>query len=114
MSNTYRDKVKAHYNKSSKQWTRELVGNNRIYRFSVIWHQLKLKEYDYFKNKPFYTQIHLTVCRYDKNPSWWNHQYSTVPARRKERDLLMKLLRTPELADMLVFPDFKKPVVYYW
>lgn len=51
---------------------------------------------------------------YGKNPSHWNHQYSTVPRRAKERQLLSKLKNNPDLADNICFPDGKKPVIYYW
>jgi hypothetical protein len=47
-------------------------------------------------------------------PSHWAREYHTKPRRAKERDLLTKLLKNECDADDVVFPDGKKPVIYYW
>ena len=50
---------------------------------------------------------------YSHNPSYWNHLQSTVPSRRKERDILKKLRIDSDCGDYN-WPSYKKPVIYYW
>ncbi len=51
---------------------------------------------------------------YSKAPSHWNHDYSTVPRRASDRELLHKIKKGELDPDDTVFRDGKKPVIYYW
>jgi hypothetical protein len=51
---------------------------------------------------------------YSNMPSHWAHDYHTVPRRAEERELIGKILKGELDYDEVVFPDGKKPVVYYW
>lgn len=51
---------------------------------------------------------------YSKSPSWWNHDFSTVPRRAKERALCRKIVKGDIDLEEVVFPHSKKPVIYYW
>jgi hypothetical protein len=52
--------------------------------------------------------------KYSKSPSHWNRDFSTKPRRARERELLSKLMKDELDADKVVFPDGKKPFIYYW
>lgn len=60
------------------------------------------------------TRGHSRRTRQMTTPMWWNHETSIVPARHKAKLIAKKLVRQPEIADAEVWPDYKKPVVYYW
>lgn len=49
-------------------------------------------------------------------PGWWIKMTATVPQRRETRDLLRKVVTSPveDLEDCPVFPQGKKPHIYYW
>lgn len=49
-------------------------------------------------------------------PMWWRHEHSQVPLRRKERDIFKVMLKTVHLDELeaVIFPHWKKPVIYYW
>ena len=51
---------------------------------------------------------------FGKNPGYWNHDYTEVPNRRKERDLLKKIPRLIDYEESPLFPLAKKPYEYYW
>jgi hypothetical protein len=48
------------------------------------------------------------------DPAWWNHLYDIVPARRRTKALLDKIKKVPAEAEEIIFPDFKRPHIYYW
>ena len=48
------------------------------------------------------------------DPAWWNHLYDIVPARRRTKALLDKIKKVPGVVDEIVFPDYKRPHIYYW
>lgn len=51
---------------------------------------------------------------YSNAPSQWNRYYHTKPRRAKERNLLDAIKSGYLDYDNTVFPDGKKPVVYYY
>lgn len=59
-----------------------------------------------WKEKAFYEQW------YKVSPSHWNRLYHRVPARRKSKQLIHLYYKTGR--EDLVFPDYKRPHVYYW
>jgi hypothetical protein len=50
---------------------------------------------------------------YSSSPGKWNRLHSTVPARRKTKINLNKVLYNLN-DDHLLWPDYKKPLIYYW
>jgi len=46
-------------------------------------------------------------------PGWWVHQRIVVPARTETRRLEHQVKQGHE-PDSVLWPDFKKPHVYYW
>ena len=51
---------------------------------------------------------------YSKAPSWYNRDFCTRPRRVKERDLIGKIMKGERDPEEVVFPDGKKPFIYYW
>jgi hypothetical protein len=49
-------------------------------------------------------------------PMWWFKMTTTVPNRRKQRDLIKSLIKTKHLDELeaAIFPLWKKPHIYYW
>lgn len=45
-------------------------------------------------------------------PGWWVHEWMTVPARRRSRQLEHLVVRGVE--DSWRWPDNRKPHLYYW
>ncbi len=46
-------------------------------------------------------------------PGWWVNIFMTRPARREQKLLLRRVLGGVD-SDGMNWPDFHKPVVYYW
>lgn len=60
-------------------------------------------------------KYHSDACyTMQSTPSYWIHDYHTVPRRRKTRDLSKKILRLDNYEDAPEFPLDKKPYIYYW
>lgn len=49
-----------------------------------------------------------------RNPSWYNHDYSTVPRRVEERRLQRGIIKGEFNVDEIVWPLDHKPHVWYW
>lgn len=47
-------------------------------------------------------------------PWYWRHNYHTIPMRAETRHLIHWVLSDKTDADDLVWPDGKKPHIYYW
>ena len=47
-------------------------------------------------------------------PSHWNNRYHTRPRRRKESQLLHQIKTGFRDYDEVVFPDGRKPTIYFW
>jgi hypothetical protein len=52
----------------------------------------------------------LTMSSY---PKWWDVEYHTRPARIRSNGLLHLIERGVD-SDVLHFPDYRKPHIYYW
>ena len=67
-------------------------------------HRNRLKTYWNSRNKP---------TNFSQNPGWWDHEFSTIPSRRASNRQLNMILRGIS-PDLIVWPDYKKPKLYYW
>lgn len=47
-------------------------------------------------------------------PSHWNNRYHTRPRRAKERKLIHQIKSGYSDPDGIIFPDGKKPEIYFW
>jgi hypothetical protein len=47
-------------------------------------------------------------------PSYWNNCKHTRPRRAKERQLIKKIVHGYIDPDDIIFPDGRKPHVYFW
>lgn len=47
-------------------------------------------------------------------PGWWIREFMTRPARQKCKRLLEKIKKGERDPDDTVYPDNKKPHIYYW
>lgn len=49
-----------------------------------------------------------------KDPRWWRHDFHTVPARARTREQITGIMHGKLDPDDLVWPDGKKPKIWYW
>jgi hypothetical protein len=49
-----------------------------------------------------------------QEPGWWTHEYTIQPARTKSSRLCRLVEKGAIDPDGIVWPDFRKPHVYYW
>ncbi len=54
--------------------------------------------------------LKLTMSSY---PKWWDVEYHTRPARIRSNGLLHLIERGVD-SDVLHFPNYRKPHIYYW
>jgi hypothetical protein len=47
-------------------------------------------------------------------PRWWDVLYHTRPARRKAKAMMLKIRIGRIDPDDTMFPDYRKPLIYYW
>jgi hypothetical protein len=48
------------------------------------------------------------------NPSWYRHEFQTVPQRAQTRNLISKTMKLYDMEDYPIFPHPTKPEKYYY
>lgn len=47
------------------------------------------------------------------NPGWWNHEMTVVPSRIHANRLLHRVKQGQD-SDGMVWPDYRRPHIYFW
>lgn len=101
MSRTYRKTHKGKYTTQGKlnALDRKARGVGRYW----LW-----DEWIAHKNSTAYDWL-----EYSASPSHWNRDVHTAPRRAEERDLMRKIVKGELDPDDVLFPDGKKPFIYW-
>jgi hypothetical protein len=75
---------------------------------------LDSKTIEFIQKHPKYYNDIGNYFHWMTTPSHWNHDFSTVPRRAKERELTQKIKKGELDPDDTLWPDGKKPHIYYW
>jgi hypothetical protein len=74
----------------------------------------KIDAVEFIQKHPKYYNDIGNYFHWMTTPSHWNHDFHTVPRRAKERQLTQKIKKGELDPDDTVWPDGKKPHIYYW
>jgi hypothetical protein len=102
MSHTFSHKLAGKAKRHSREYFRRYWGD-------LTWRQYM---------RQFFTADELEKAQpdYSANPSWWIHDFHTVPWRARTRQWIA-LVRRTHLIDLDALPPapgWKKPIQYYW
>jgi hypothetical protein len=104
MAKTKRDKIKNKFKRF-----------HRAQRLAPIGHEFyRVSFRESYRESNFLYEEQALGGQLMNDPNWWNHLYDIVPARRRTKALLDKIKKVPGVAEEIIFPDFKRPHIYYW
>lgn len=95
MSRTYRRTIRG----TKRDWGKDAYFDENDVFFDKYPHRRKYRS-DYLDHM--------------NEPSWWIKEFMTRPARAKCRDILRKIKKGERDPEDTVYPDNRKPHIYYW
>jgi hypothetical protein len=53
-------------------------------------------------------------CTTNGEPTHWQYDFNIRPSRTRQSQLLRKVLRCADFAEIAQWPDYRRPHIYYW
>lgn len=114
MSKTYRRTAKQQKRDWLPKISRWDIETNVMWRGIWLHHNVDCSKQRWIKNNPHRNKDVDDYFYWMHNPRWWDRLYSTKPARAETRKLLTAIKKDAIDSEQICWPEYKRPVLYYW